>query len=190
MPFEATWMDLESVILNEVSQTEMIGHNSNVAIAFLLSFGFPQSSLFTYLRKETYTLNSFVYSFTECNTKKVWNQYLLNGGSAGKESSCSARNVVSIPGLERSPWEGNDYPLQYSNLKNSMDYIVHGFSKSQTRLSDFHNELLSLCQSMFCVEIIQSCPEFKLWSKVACCWFPTFIHFFPTVTQLLALVKL
>ena len=71
MQFEATWMDLESVILNEVSQTEMIGYNSNVAIAFLLSFGFSQSSLFTYLRKETYTLNSFLYSFTECNTKKA-----------------------------------------------------------------------------------------------------------------------
>ena len=30
------------------------------------------------------------------------------------------------------------YPLQYSGLENSMDYIVHGVTKSQTRLSDFH----------------------------------------------------
>ena len=76
MPFKVTWMDLESVILSEVRQTEMIGHNFNVAIAFLLSFGFCQSCLFTRLRKETHTLNSCLYSFTECNTKEVWNQYL------------------------------------------------------------------------------------------------------------------
>ena len=43
-----------------------------------------------------------------------------------------------IPGLGRSPGEGNSYPLQYSGLENSMDCIVHGVAKSQTRLSDFH----------------------------------------------------
>ena len=43
-----------------------------------------------------------------------------------------------IPGLERSPGEGNSYPLQYSGLDNSMDYIVHGVAKSRIRLSDFH----------------------------------------------------
>ena len=40
----------------------------------------------------------------------------------------------SIPGLGRSPGEGNSYPLQYSGLENSMDCIVHGVSKSQTHL--------------------------------------------------------
>ena len=44
----------------------------------------------------------------------------------------------SIPGLERSSREGKVYPLQYSGLKNSMDYTVHGVAKSRTRLSDFH----------------------------------------------------
>ena len=39
-----------------------------------------------------------------------------------------------IPGLGRSPGEGKDYPLQYSGLENSMDYTVHGVSKSRTRL--------------------------------------------------------
>ena len=43
-------------------------------------------------------------------------------GSAGKESACNARDLGSIPGLERSPGEGNGYPLQYSGLQNSMDY--------------------------------------------------------------------
>ena len=46
--------------------------------------------------------------------------------------------VWEIPGLGRSPGEGKGYPLQYSGLENSMDCIVHGVSKSRTRLSDFH----------------------------------------------------
>ena len=43
------------------------------------------------------------------------------GGSAGKESACNVGDLDSIPGLGRSPGEGNDYPLQYSGLENSMD---------------------------------------------------------------------
>ena len=46
-------------------------------------------------------------------------------------------DLGSIPGLGRSPGEGNGYPLQYSGLENSMDYTVHGVAKSRTRLSDF-----------------------------------------------------
>ena len=38
-------------------------------------------------------------------------------------------------GLGRSTGEGNSYPIQYSGLENSMDSIVHGVAKSQTRLS-------------------------------------------------------
>ena len=43
------------------------------------------------------------------------------GGSDSKESSCNAGDLGSIPGLGRSPGEGNDNPLQYSCLENSMD---------------------------------------------------------------------
>ena len=43
------------------------------------------------------------------------------GGSDGKESICNAGNLSSIPGLKRSPGEGDVYPLQYSCLENSMD---------------------------------------------------------------------
>ena len=59
----------------------------------------------------------------------------LPGGSAGKESACNMRDLGSIPGLGRSPGEQNSYPLQYSDLENSMDCIVHGVSKSWTWLS-------------------------------------------------------
>ena len=60
------------------------------------------------------------------------------GGSAGKESARNGRDLGSIPGLGRSPGEGNSYPLQYSGVENSMDCIVHGVTKSHTWLSDFH----------------------------------------------------
>ena len=44
------------------------------------------------------------------------------GGSDGKESAaCNAEDLGSIPGLGRSPGEGNGYTLQYSGLENSMD---------------------------------------------------------------------
>ena len=53
-------------------------------------------------------------------------------GSAGKESACSVGDLGSIPRLGRSPGEGKGCPLQYSGPENSMDYIVHGVTKSQT----------------------------------------------------------
>ena len=40
------------------------------------------------------------------------------GGSAGKESACSAGDAGSIPRSERFSGEGNAYPLQYSHLEN------------------------------------------------------------------------
>ena len=51
------------------------------------------------------------------------------GDSAGKESACNAGDLGSIPGLGRSPGEGNGYPLQYSALENSMDCIVQGVQR-------------------------------------------------------------
>ena len=58
--------------------------------------------------------------------------------SAGKESTCNVGDVGLIPGLGRSPGEGKCYPLQYSGLENSMDFI-HGVPKSWIRLRDFHS---------------------------------------------------
>jgi len=46
-------------------------------------------------------------------------------------------DLGSIPGLGSSPGEEKGYPLQYSGLENSMGCIVHGVSKSWTRLSNF-----------------------------------------------------
>ena len=52
--------------------------------------------------------------------------------SVGKESTSNVGDLDLIPGLGRSPGEGNGYPIQYSGLENSMDCIVHGVAKSQT----------------------------------------------------------
>ena len=58
--------------------------------------------------------------------------------SAGKESAHNVGDLGSVPGLGRSPGEGNGCPLQYSGLENSTDCIVHGVTKSQTQLRDFY----------------------------------------------------
>ena len=63
------------------------------------------------------------------------------GGSEVKASASNAGDLGSIPGLGRSPGEGNGNPLQYSCLENPRDRgarqaTVHGVAKSQTRLSD------------------------------------------------------
>ena len=54
--------------------------------------------------------------------------------SVGKESACNAGDLSSIPGLGRSPGEGNGNPLQYSCLENPMDRgtwwaTFHGVSR-------------------------------------------------------------
>ena len=46
------------------------------------------------------------------------------GGSDGKASACNTGDLGSVPGLRRSPGEGNGNPLQYSCLDNSMDQIA------------------------------------------------------------------
>ena len=59
-------------------------------------------------------------------------------GSTGKESGCNVGDLGLMPVLGRSPGEGKGYPLQYCDLENSRDCIVHGVAKSQTQLSNFH----------------------------------------------------
>ena len=62
-------------------------------------------------------------------------------GSDGKESTCNAGDLDSIPGLERSPGEGNGNPLQYSCLGNPIDREggSMGSQKSQTQLERLNN---------------------------------------------------
>ena len=66
------------------------------------------------------------------------------GGSDSKASVYNAGDPGLIPGLGRSPGEGNGNPLQDYCLENSMDRgawwaVVHSVAKSRTRLSDFNS---------------------------------------------------
>ena len=59
------------------------------------------------------------------------------GGSEVKASACNVGDLGSIPGLGRSPGEGNGNPLQYSCLANPMDggawwATVHRVAESDT----------------------------------------------------------
>ena len=61
------------------------------------------------------------------------------GSSDGKESTYNTGDSSSIPGLGRSPGQGNGNPPRYSCLENSMDRgawwtIVHGVTKTFTSL--------------------------------------------------------
>ena len=68
------------------------------------------------------------------------------GDSAVTNPPANAGAVGSIPGLGRSPGEGNGYSPQYSCLENPMDRgarwaTVHGAAKSRTRLSTQHGTI-------------------------------------------------
>ena len=63
-----------------------------------------------------------------------------------------AQLVKNLPAMQETPvdscvgkipGEGIGYPLQYSALENSMDYIAHGVAKSRTGLRDFHSVIHS-----------------------------------------------
>jgi len=71
------------------------------------------------------------------------------GGSAGKESTCNAGDLGSIPALRRSPGGGHGSPLQYSGQENSMDCIVHGVAKHLTKLSNFHIALVKCLLTVY-----------------------------------------
>ena len=139
----------------------------------------------------------------------VWGHFSLKCfpfGSAGKESVCNAGDLGLIPGLRRSLGEGKGYPLQYSGLENSMDYIVHGIAKSQTRLSDFHfhwstvvlnffKQTIELCivnkakshctdenSRSFCTKHDLQCPInfFCMFGVLKCFWIQIVLHFLKT----------
>ena len=66
-------------------------------------------------------------------------------------STGDASNVGSIPGLEKSPGGENGNSLQHSGLENPTEHrrltaAVHGFRKSQTRLSTHPDYSIPLFQ--------------------------------------------
>ena len=92
------------------------------------------------------------------------------GDSTGKESTCNVGNLGSVPGLGRSPGEGNSYPLQYSDVENSMNCIVRGVTKSWTELSNFHFHYHSH-------HAVHNIPWFIHFTVGILCFLTYFIHF-------------
>ena len=67
------------------------------------------------------------------------------GGSTGKESAYNVGDLGSIPGLRRSPGEGNSYPFQYSSLEE-----FHGlYSSWGHKESDMTERLSHLTSKPF-----------------------------------------
>ena len=73
-----------------------------------------------------------------------WNLFIYRGfigGSDSKETAYNVGDLGLLPGMGKSPGEGNVNSLQYSGLENPMDRearkaTVHGAAKSWTRLRD------------------------------------------------------
>ena len=92
------------------------------------------------VKEELYMYDIYIYTHIIYDIKyicmyvyiEIYRYMGFPGSSADKESTYNAGDLGSIPGLGRSPGEGKGYPLQYSGLENSMDFIVRGVTKSQT----------------------------------------------------------
>ena len=76
---------------------------------------------------------------------QLWTITVINSSLSALRASFVAQPVKNLPAMRETwvwslgwqdPLEG--YPLQYPSLENSMDCIVRGVAKSQTRLSNFH----------------------------------------------------
>ena len=69
---------------------------------------------------------------------KYWVSQGFSGGSDSKESACSAGDLGSIPGLGRSPGEGNGYPFpvffpgEFHGQRSLVDYSPWGHKESDT----------------------------------------------------------
>ena len=80
-----------------------------------------------YIKKENNNLKRYKHPFSQS----------FPGGSDGKVSACNVGDLGSIPGVGRSPGEGNGNPLQYSCLENPTDggawqATVPGVAESDT----------------------------------------------------------
>ena len=108
---------------------------------FLLQSSLPLF-LVAILRKSVSSPYLLVYISVDSRNPNVSVNVLYNPhSSVVKESTCSAGDLGSVPGLGRSPGEGNGNPLQYSCLESPMDRgawqaIVHGVANSGMRLSN------------------------------------------------------
>ena len=112
IPYPRTLSSLDSSIFNlRISF-------SHVLPSWIAFFSKLQTIILTFFKY----ICKFVCNFVKCMGFPC--------GSADKESTCNAGDLVSIPGLGSSPGERKGYPLQYSGLENSLGYRPWGLKES------------------------------------------------------------
>ena len=136
--FRMDWLDLLAV--QRTLKSLLQHHSSETSILWCSDFFIVQLShpymttgKTTALTRRTFVGKVISLLFNMLSRASLVAQWVESAYSVGKPSS--------IPGLGRSPGEGNGNPLQYSCLENSMDRgawwpTVHGVTKSRTQLSD------------------------------------------------------
>ena len=138
------WIENLWNIKYNVDKLHWSGKNWNYS--FIWTHSTIPTPLMEQIREISINLEAFV--IFKKNYAAFYCSLIFPGGSAGKESTCNAGGLGSIPGLRRSLGEGKGYPLQYSGLENSMDCIVHGITKSRAWLSNF--TYCSLLYTVYC----------------------------------------
>ena len=96
-------------------------------------------------RPENHPANTLTHEINICLlllVTKLWDGLTSLVAQMVKASAYNAGDLGLVPGLGRSPGEGNGSPLQYCCLENPMDRgawqaAVYGVAKSRTRLRDF-----------------------------------------------------
>ena len=112
----------KSVTSEKRGQNQGIGSESRVLCIWLCTHHWPLETLLPSPYKEPTHLT---LGWRQGNLLLIFTVLLL-GGSDGKESTCNAGGLGSIPGLGGYPGTWNGYPLQYSCLENSMDRGARG----------------------------------------------------------------
>ena len=132
------------------------------------TWNYTQYLVATYKGEKSEKESSCVYGWVCMCVCAYVSVYLFMGffsDSDSKESACNVKGLGSIPGLGRSPGEGNENPLQYSCLENPMDQgawwvTAHGVAKIDTT-----NWATEKQQCLFwgkCWSFWQICPLFYL----------------------------
>ena len=139
------------ILLSNSSLTPLLSMDQSSPLCLSLFSRFFQQSVSTQLIQ---TLG--IFSWPHPISYLIVISQDFPGGSGGKASAYNVGDQGSIPGLGRSPGEGNGNPLQQSYLENPMDEgawqaTVHGVTRSRTRLNDF--------TSLHRLHVSVTCPQ-------------------------------